>query len=741
MLRAFFVLQKAGAVTKHRLAITPTSIALSHLRTSCLAPSSPNLKLERSHTTTPKHIRKRLQKEKEAQRPPVHLNFAEHLQKAIQANDIGQIITAYNGLRTQFPLGEKDVADMANALHTALRLLPQLVRQTRLPTELNTLADILVADIQAKVLPPSYDAHLHLLSFYKESAAYEKGNTFWSWLVKQNDDYVNANLYGVALELFAFQGRPAEDTESLYQKALSRFPGVFLEYHLTHNAVIADRSQPTVIHGIPRALLQGILTARILRGDATNAYLTLDTALRLFPTKIPSRFITLFVQERPLNEAYKVFFLACRAGTMVGHDALKMLLTRLRKAAAARPIENAALLRAMITACYAHATAGAALHNKSLNELVIAITGLLKDRTCSAMSPETLRPATDAMKVLLQSLFTLWADQNSPPGIASFNSIIANLAGKGKQKDVIASTFRAITDHGLKPNAVTFRSVLSAVGDLNEAEAVRSAWTDLVAHRIATGAAVDLGDWQNLLSAARRINDPDYVRQQLINFEHIVSPSVLERLNGALASEDFSRQPTSYGEGSVDGLIGVIGILQRDVDFIRDNIHQSRQFYTNPLPMSLDGQSYVHKNVPELHIRAVYDEMTTDSSGPNFLPDTSLESETEVDMKTPAVSSTGYSFDELRYQNWKTINELLSDASLHDKAYMKVVDEAIQRGTPPPVRDMGLRVIPGLHDYAGTTPIQEDLNHNEQSAVANNKEEVTLDDFRQRILELRGPKA
>ncbi|KAH0261004.1 hypothetical protein KCU84_g21859, partial [Aureobasidium melanogenum] len=346
MLRAS-TLQKAGAFAKHGLAVAtrpelgPTGL-LSRL--SALSLTRPT----RSYATTPKHIRRRQKAALEAQRPPAFLRHVELLRHALDANDVRQIASAYNVLRNKIPLGDQDVADIAKALHTSLRLLSQSIRRSRIPAELSNLADLLVLDIQAKILPPSYDAHLHLLSFYKESAAFDKGIAFWSWLVKQGDDYVNANLYGVALELFAFQGRPAEETEQLYESALDRFPGVFLHYHLSHNAVIADRRQPTVISGIPKALLQGILTARILRGDAKNAYLTLDTALRLFPTKIPTRFVTLFVQERPLDEAYRVFMLACQAGATPGHDALKILLTRMRKVAALSPIRNAALLRAMI---------------------------------------------------------------------------------------------------------------------------------------------------------------------------------------------------------------------------------------------------------------------------------------------------------------------------------------------------------------------------------------------------------
>lgn len=762
MLRAP-TLQKAGALAKHGLAVAtrPSGFAPTALsRLAALSLTRPT----RSYATTPKHIRKRQKLALEADRPPPFLRHVELLQNALNANNIPQIASAYNVLRNQLPLGEKDVADIAKSLHTSLRLLPGSVRETRIPADLKSLADLLVLDIQAKVLPPSYDAHLHLLSFFKESAAFEKGIAFWSWLVKQGDDYVNANLYGVALELFAFQGRPAEDTEELYEKALARFPGVFLEYHLSHNAVVADRSQPTVISGIPKSLLQGILTARILRGDAKNAYLTLDTTTRLFPTRIPARFITLFVQERSLDEAYKVFMLACQAGATPGHDSLKIFLTRLRKVAAAKPLENAAMLRAMIMISYAHLASGVSLHNKSLTELVVGITGLLRDDAYTRMSSEQLRPITNAISNLLSDLFGVWASQGSPPATASFNSMIANLAGRGRRRDVIDHALEAMEHYNLKPNTVTFRSILAAAGDMSDPEGVRSAWTDLVANRIEKGAALELADWQNLLNATRRINDPEYLRQQLSNFQHIVPPYILERMNNNLQSDNFSREldpnktPSSGDLETVAKTMKILELIKQDIAYMSENAHAGRNFYAEPLPLHLLSRSSVYTNVPEEYIRTVYDEMTTDSSTTlDLLPSSpsepkadaeeeveaepETETEAEEQQQAPAMSPTGYPLDELRYQNWRTVNELLFDAKQYDKEYMDAVDEAIKRSVPPPSRNTELSHVPKLDEFMGLSDLATSSTNGTQSDIAEDEHKVTLDGFREKIFELRGRKA
>ncbi|KAG2166823.1 hypothetical protein JADG_006562 [Aureobasidium aubasidani] len=145
----------------------------------------------------------------------------------------------------------------------------------------------------------------------------------------------------------------------------------------------------------------------------------------------------------------------------------------------------------------------------------------------------------------------------------------------------------------------------------------------------------------------------------------------------------------------------------------------------------------VYANVPEQHIRTVYDEMTTDTPALEILPESSPEPEAE--KQPAAMSPTGFPLDELRYENWKTINELLFDARLHDQQYMDTVDESIKLGTPPPSRDMELSNVPKLAEFAGLSdPTSKHANDRQDTL---NDKQVTLDEFREKIYELRGRKA
>merc|ERR1712072_738756 len=55
------------------------------------------------------------------------------------------------------------------------------------------------------------------------------------------------------------------------------------------------------------------------------------------------------------------------------------------------------------------------------------------------------------------------------------------------------------------------------------------------------------------------------------------------------------------------------------------------------------------------------------------------------------VSETNLPLGQLRYENWKMINNLLAWAEMHDQAYEKAVDEAIAAGVAPPSRERVLK--------------------------------------------------
>ncbi|KAF1356657.1 hypothetical protein BDV97DRAFT_287021 [Delphinella strobiligena] len=617
----------------------------------------------------------------------------------------------------------------------------------------------MVADIQSDKLPPDHIAHLHLLAFYKEARQLDKAYNFWEWLENQDNEYVNPAVYGAAIELLAVQGRPAEETEGLYIQALKRFPGSFNEYHLSPDAVLPDRGQPFNIRGIPVTLLQGMLTARLLRGDSKNAYIALDVALRLFPTQLPSRFFTLFVDERPLTEAYKVFIMACRSGTTLGPDCLKALLAKMRPVAVTDPLANAAVTRSMLTACYAFAASGNSLTPNHLTELVIAVTSVLQHSSLQHLEKDVMHQLTHPILLVVAKLFAIWASQNARPGIAAFNSIISNVAGKGSREDVLATCLADMQELGLEPTAVTRRSILKAAGDIGDSHLVKDAWDRLVDYRQSIGARADLGDWQTLARAARQVREQDYVRQQLLELGDGMQPAMVARIEGLL-QETVEKATTGSETSSPEHVVKMVDQLLKDAEYMDDQLLQNRfrDFHINPVPTSIAHAEHIETG-PDQLLRGIYDELTADKSftpAENDQPDehfsevieenmpSSSETVTEVlsveaaTEASSAVSTTGIDYAELRYQNWKTINELLAEAEQNDSDYLAAVDAAIQQGTLPPKRDNGWKRPATTSRSVGLADLDSFKADAHSDGAVNSTENDNDDDVRQRILRLRG---
>ena len=123
------------------------------------------------------------------------------------------------------------------------------------------MAEEIIKDVVKGNLAPHKLAHIHLIGLFKESTQKEAGVRFWQWLEGQDESYVGADVYGAGIEILAINGAPLSTLEELYQQALSRFPGNFNSYHLSPDAIVPDRNQPTTLKGVPTVLLQGILTS------------------------------------------------------------------------------------------------------------------------------------------------------------------------------------------------------------------------------------------------------------------------------------------------------------------------------------------------------------------------------------------------------------------------------------------------------------------------------------------------
>jgi len=636
-----------------------------------------------------------------------HLSPTEHrlldFVEAIENVDIKAVITRYRALHDnpsdKQVLEREHVWRLTQCLHEALRREKRSARDSsrrqerrRESEELVEFAEQLVKDIKRDRLPPDHRSHVHLLAIFKESGVRDAGVRFWGWLRSQDERYVNADIYGVAIELLATDGVALPELEGLFQEALTRFPDNFHAYHLSPEAIVPDREQPTTVKGLSMTLLQGILTARVLNGDTRNAYLALDTGLRLYPTQLPSRFFDALLAERPLVEAYTVLAMACRAGIVLSLDSTRRVLTALRNSSdQSTPSVHIYALRSMLSVVYMHLGAGGYTIGNNVNEVLLSMTHIQRLNGIAKLESNERKQVVDSTLEIIRRTMELFSRYGATPGVSAFNSIIANVAGFGQSKQVIDIALKDARSLGLAPNLVTRRSILSAAGYLRDADLLKKSWADLEQARRESGERPDASDFHLLVKAAKLCNQGRWAeqicRKSALHLPEMQRSSLYERLS---SQSHFRDADPSTEPGTLDlpHLLSEMEKVQADLSLIDERTKDRpkyQDFSAQDLHMTLLLEDRV-ETPQEADLRKIYDELTSEPGQP-----TPTSQDTSVaETKSYAISTTGLSVGKLRYENWKSVNYLLELADKNDKQYSVSVDEAIAAGRAPPQRPSGL---------------------------------------------------
>ncbi|TKA30436.1 hypothetical protein B0A50_02663 [Salinomyces thailandicus] len=641
----------------------------------------------------PKHVRRRQRRDREAEREDGSTSTLSaqqilelELAQAVGERNITDVIRIFEELPDYRKVNMRPIC---RTIHDAVRKAKRAPASESRRADIDEMVDFakrVVNRIRKGELPPDAPTHFHLLALFKDSGDLGSGSSFWQWLENQDDGHVNAAVYGIAIELLAVCGNPLSELEELYERALERFPGTFSAYHLAPNAVVSDREAPTAIPQVPMLLLQGILMARLLHGASKDAYLALDTALRLYPIQSPSRsfrFFRSFMDERPLVESFTVFAIACRAGNAPSHDFMKALLMSIRQSSdLTSPAGLFSALRQMLTLSYLYLGGGG--HLTGLNEIVITLTQTLRVRGMTKLEAKGKRRVAEGVANVIRQVLVVFARAGATPGISAFNSIITNLAGFGESKQMIGVALRDAESMGLQPNDVTRRSILAAAGQLGDRELFGGSWNELVHTKAQVGERPEAADFNVLVKAARSVGAVDFAREACKGMESYMTNEQSQSIHSRLDSPDVERIVDEGTPVDVDTLLKLLDVLQADLvvfDERTKNQPGLQDFSKQTLPMGLLAPT-PELRLPEEELRRLYDEMTTEQRAHQLLqpmPVTSASSDA-------AFSRTSISFGQLRYENWKTINNLLEWAELHDQAYEQAVDEAIAAGVAPPSR-------------------------------------------------------
>ncbi|MCJ1383318.1 hypothetical protein MMC17_006431 [Xylographa soralifera] len=593
-------------------------------------------------------------------------------------SDLQGVLEAYPKLLKAKQLDSEDTVEICRLLHYGQRSNGKLMSPTAIAEHVKEAVD----HYQRRRLPPDPDASLHLISYFKESNQYDEGIEFWHWIVRQDNNYLDLRTYGAALELLALYGQPLAYCEEVYSHGLKRFPESFNEYHLSPGAIVSQLDQPTRIPKTSMGLLQGIIKARLIHGDWRNAYLALDTALRLHPTQMPSYFFHTFLEERPINEAYQIFCLLCHSGSQIKPYDVTWVLNDLvdgQKPGTGEDIDLDIAL-ANLNAIHLYGASGRLLSARHLNILLqssLMLLPIFGSDNSTYWAESLMDPVA-----LVRQLFSIFIAMGVSPEISTYNTVIA-AAGRVRHEGILAWAVNALSNSGIASNEITFECLLNATARTAGAAQVESTWTSRDPRM-----ALMPSTWAALARATSCAGNSDFLRNQMKIYNVRDQKSTMRQVHAELAKSrrpDFSEPPVSLAsdlnlacESRVAEFTSALNAFQKLLggsDFGNLKKHPA-------VKQSIWPTSDV---VDELWQKKLYEELSID---PTALA--ALEAEVTVNSEPPETnqdistveSSTGFRLDELRYRNWKGVNELLEHAELFESRMEQAVDKAIEEGKP-----------------------------------------------------------
>ncbi|KAF1979661.1 hypothetical protein BU23DRAFT_548863 [Bimuria novae-zelandiae CBS 107.79] len=660
-----------------------TYTPLAALPSQCLLLPTPG----RRHNSTGKTFRKTKVNERQVQQRQLLGHVVEvrqQLRQACDDRDLKALMDLYPSFIATGHLQSRDeTRKIAQALHVCART--QTAGRVPFESVLPFIQQV-IEDIKKGSLPPHPMAFVHLLGIYRDRKMYDEGYALWQWLSQQDDNYLSQAVYGAAIELLAYSRQVRlPELENLYLDALQRFPGTFAQYHLSPDAIVPDRGQPTLIANLPITLLQGITTARIFHNDWKNAYLALDTALRLYPAQLPARFFELFVYNRPLEEGYTAFLVACRAGIIIPPGYLSGLIAKIRKAMEHCDLlrDRAVLLRAIANATYAYLQAGGSLQPIHVAAFLTSFGSLLPEPASGENYEGDMASIRNIIVTRAHETLSTWFQAGLPPSPNAFTALI-NLAGRLRVPDLLRVSLHDIETAQVNIGDIGLRTVLTSAGQTGAKDLIEETWASIVHKADSMGRQIDWRDWICLSKACRRAQHLDYFNAQLSEQEHAIptpyKDMIVETLDNELPHTETTMQslnPDAFETQFAELNQQIKNITAVVMSGQRLNIQQ------NPFYMSLDPEKLPLANI--LVLRDVYNEYTVDPHQP------------PAEDATPFRSSTGIPLDELRFANWVSVVEMMDQADKLDKerreAIRRTGSDVTQATTKNPLRNTHNSII------------------------------------------------
>jgi len=530
------------------------------------------------------------------------------------------------------------------------------------------LAIELSSDLRNRRLLPTNMTGIHLLYIFEKVEQFDEGFQLWDWWSRQHDGIVDRQAFGAALSFSNKAGASLSAIENLYSQALERFSGEYAAYHMSPNAVISDRTQMRKVWGTSMRLLQRMCGIRVQRGDLKNAYLDLDTALRLFTCTVNSDFFTTLIELRPVAEGYIIVQLACRNSTPPIYRSFRRMLGKLTKEGSTQDLESK-LQYMHLELDAIHAFVGVSSASKLIMHDLCNTTFRL---LAFAHAVQAGSGNISAIIYLLNLIFATAARKSFEVVVdQNFNSLVS-AAGSLKSRELLDFALQVSRLSETSKDPITYCTIIKTAGSLQDVNMMKRAWQKLVDLKQLTSR-----NWKTFARAGMVAGVPDLVREEVkrrSDAQDYVDRDIVE---AELAKEHpeitsavdkiFPQQIESLDASVILEAVGQLGNkIKKICNMIQSG--QLHNFAVEPIRMSMQP---LRINASEADIRQVYDRLTMD---PRERARNAAKVEEVVDLSSaPAlgnpgpnvvpITSSGFRMDDLRYENWKTINELLVKAA------------------------------------------------------------------------------
>ena len=587
--------------------------------------------------------------------------YVHDRQRARSLSTIKNIFELYTALLGRGSLEPVDTLVIAKLLVVTLRDRPLASTGTALSKYISIFASHYVT----KALPPHSEASTHLLVLYRITCEHEMGARLWGWMVRQDDRYVSIKTYAEAIVSAATSNQSLRVCEELYEEALIRCSDNHVSLILSPGYRLPHDLQDSFIRFIKPHLCLAIFDARLRKGDWRTAYLNLDKAFNLWPSTINHLFLKEVLKGRPVHEGYQVYTLFCQAGAYVRGKELHLLLNPMARACGDSVDFGLKLdlIKAMLEAILVFGNIkDARLDARHLDCLIRGFLSILPHQGLGRWQKDI--KVDTAVSSFLSYLMEWFSTRGSEPGRGILVTVIF-WSGKLRNTSLLKWALQQLGDmdqnvtlQSLRNNCSPvdrglYDSLLYAAGEFRSPEMVKIAWECLARSLERSNS---LSGWRAFAEAAKKTGLVPYYSLQLDLF---VSKGEIEALAAKQANYVARSRPSNrldqamYAE-TPDIRIAIEAFLQ-DARAILEDLESTSSNRAKNIPLNRCSIWRWPVNVPEEWQRRLYNEMSAKSS-------VELAADLLPYIGGKARKSMGFSYRELRYRSWKTINNLLLQA-------------------------------------------------------------------------------